>query len=41
MAAGYSYPEASVWLAWISWLPNLILAEWLLRRRTGVQAVAI
>lgn len=31
--AGFSYTEASVYLAWMCWVPNLIVAEWLIRRR--------
>lgn len=30
---GFEYAEASVYLAWISWVPNLMFAEWLLRRK--------
>ncbi len=33
MGAGFSYTEASVYLAWMCWVPNLIVAEWFLRRR--------
>ncbi len=34
LVAGVSYPAASVWLAWVCWLPNLALAElWLGRGR--------
>lgn len=32
MAAGFSYTEASVYLAWICWMPNLLFAEWFVRR---------
>lgn len=32
MAAGFSYTEASVYLAWLCWLPNLAFAWWWLRR---------
>lgn len=32
MAAGYSYTEASVYIAWLCWLPNLAFAWWWLRR---------
>lgn len=33
VGAGFSYTEASIYLAWLCWVPNLIAAEWLLRRR--------
>lgn len=29
---GMDYAQASVWIAWLSWLPNLLLAEWWLAR---------
>lgn len=32
MAAGFSYTEASIYLAWICWVPNLLFAEWFVRR---------
>ncbi len=32
MAAGFTYTEASAYLAWLCWLPNLALAWWWLRR---------
>lgn len=32
MAAGFTYTEASVYLAWLCWLPNLAFANWWLRR---------
>ncbi len=32
MAAGFSYTEASVYLAWLCWLPNLAFAWWWLNR---------
>ena len=32
MAAGFSYTEASPYLAWICWAPNLAFAWWWLRR---------
>ena len=32
MAAGFSYTEASVYLAWLCWLPNLAFAHWWLNR---------
>lgn len=31
-AAGYEYEVASPWLGWICWVPNLIVAEWWIRR---------
>ncbi|NOR63071.1 MAG: DUF2306 domain-containing protein [Rhodobacteraceae bacterium] len=33
MAAGFSYTEASVYLAWLCWLPNLGFAWWWLNGR--------
>ncbi|PCJ82856.1 MAG: hypothetical protein COA52_19885 [Hyphomicrobiales bacterium] len=33
MFAGFEYNEASVYLAWLCWIPNLIAVEWWLRRR--------
>ena len=27
-----TYAQASVWVAWLCWVPNLALAEWWLRR---------
>jgi len=32
MAAGFSYTEASIYLAWLCWLPNLGFARWWLKR---------
>ncbi len=32
VAAGLTYTEASVYLAWLCWLPNLAFAWWWLRR---------
>lgn len=29
---GFEYAEASVYLGWICWIPNLVFAEWYLRR---------
>lgn len=29
---GFEYAEASVYLGWICWVPNLVFAEWYLRR---------
>jgi uncharacterized membrane protein len=39
MAAGMTYVEAIVWLAWLSWLPNLVVAELWLRRTARPAAV--
>ena len=33
IASGFSYTEASVYLAWLCWLPNLGFAFWWLNRR--------
>lgn len=32
-AAGLSFESYYPWLAWLSWAPNALAAEWLLRRR--------
>lgn len=32
IGAGFSYTEASIYLAWLCWVPNLMAAEWFLRR---------
>ena len=32
-AAGFNYTEASIYLAWIAWIPNLMAVEWWLRRQ--------
>lgn len=32
MAMGFSYTEASIYLAWLAWLPNMAFAWWWLRR---------
>lgn len=32
MAAGFEYTEASLYLAWICWIPNMLFAEWYIRR---------
>lgn len=37
MGAGFTYTEASVYLAWMCWVPNLIIVEWLLRRTRGAR----
>lgn len=29
---GFDYPEASLIVAWTCWVPNLLVAEWLVRR---------
>lgn len=29
---GFEYAEASIYLAWMCWVPNLVFAEWLVRR---------
>lgn len=29
--AGMEYPEASRYVAWLCWIPNLLIVEWLLR----------
>ena len=31
-ATGFEYSQAVVYLAWIAWVPNLLFAEWWLRR---------
>ncbi|MHA1565401.1 MAG: DUF2306 domain-containing protein [Alphaproteobacteria bacterium] len=35
---GMEYAEASSYVAWISWVPNLLIAEWYLRHRACVGA---
>lgn len=35
---GMSYDEAITWLAYLSWLPNLAVAEWVLRRTPRLSA---
>lgn len=30
--SGFEYAEASIYLAWMCWVPNLVFAEWLVRR---------
>lgn len=32
LGAGMDYAEASLWVAWLCWMPNLIFAEWWLAR---------
>ena len=34
--AGYSYADASVWLGFTCWVPNLLVAEWLVRNRPRI-----
>jgi len=31
-AAGFEYTQASLYLAWICWIPNILFAEWYIRR---------
>ncbi len=33
MANDFTYTEASVYVAWLCWIPNMIFAEWWLRRK--------
>lgn len=33
MVGGFTYNEATVYIAWLCWVPNLIFAEWWLRRK--------
>lgn len=33
VALGFAFLDVYPWLGWTSWLPNLLLVEWLLRRR--------
>jgi hypothetical protein len=40
-AAGMEYAEASSYIAWLCWVPNLLVAEWILwRDRSGRRAAA-
>lgn len=32
LATGFEYSEAVIYLAWICWVPNLLFAQWWLRR---------
>ncbi len=32
MVAGFEYAAASIYIAWMCWVPNLIFAEWWIRR---------
>ena len=34
MLSGFTYTEASIYLAWICWVPNLLAVEWWLARRS-------
>ncbi len=34
LVSGFSYTEASVYLAWLCWVPNLIFMEWWMRKST-------
>jgi len=34
-ALGMDYPQASNVIAWACWVPNLSVAEWLVRRVSG------
>ncbi|MEZ5660921.1 MAG: DUF2306 domain-containing protein [Burkholderiaceae bacterium] len=38
-ANGYDYAQASVWLAWLAWIPNLLAVEWWLRRQAPRHAI--
>ena len=40
MLAGIEYTEASVFLAWACWVPNLMAVEWWLRRKASQQTMA-
>jgi uncharacterized membrane protein len=35
MASGMDYAAASVYVAWLCWVPNLFVAEYILRRKTA------
>ncbi len=37
---GFSYPEASIYLAWICWVPNVVIAYWWLRREAQQKVTA-
>ena len=41
MLFGYDYYEVSTLLAWMAWVPNLIFAEWYIRRRTNTTSPAV
>ncbi len=34
MIAGFEYAAASVYIAWMCWVPNLVFAEWWIGRKT-------
>ena len=34
--AGINYPDASLWLAYTCWIPNFMVAEWLIRTRPKI-----
>ena len=40
MGAGFSYTEASIYLAWMCWVPNLLFAEWFVHRFPRVASSA-
>ena len=33
--ADIPYPQASQWVAWLAWVPNLLFAQWLIMRARG------
>jgi hypothetical protein len=35
VAVGLPFETSYRWIAWISWIPNLVLAELLIRNRAG------
>jgi hypothetical protein len=37
MLSGGGYTEASPWLAWLCWVPNIIVAEWWIARERARQ----
>ncbi len=40
MVAGIEYTEASLFLAWSCWVPNIIFVEWWMRRRAAAGLAA-
>ena len=40
MAAGFEYGPASVYIAWLCWVPNVIFAEWWIARGSKTAAPA-
>lgn len=40
MLAGFEYAAASIYIAWMCWVPNLIFAEWWIRRKARTRLVA-